>query len=377
MWVAYEHGAPAGYFELERQPAGNVEIVYFGLLPQRHRARHRGLDAHRGACAGAWAIGGTRRVWLHTCTLDGPYARANYEARGLRLFDTVVAMEDLPDDMPALFPDRCVGTLTAMARARTETVLVTRVDAGVARRTPDELVVEEPLEIRLDDHLVATTMRTPGHDFELAVGFCFTDGLLAGRPSDRALLRHRFGARDGVQRRHGGDGRPAPEPVPRVTTTTSSCGLCGSTTLDDLAARLEPVPPSPTIPLEVLAACPTPSPPPGRLRRHRRRHAAAAFAPTARSCSVREDIGRHNAVDKVVGRLLLDGGCPPPGSACSSAAGPASSWSRRRGRPGSPLSWPSARRPPSPWPPLAPPASSSPGSPAVAAQHLRPERVTS
>ena len=69
-----------------------------------------------------------------------------------------------------------------MARGRTETFLVTKVEAGSARRVPDELVVEEPLEIRLDDHLVGTTMRTPGHDFELAAGVCFTDGLLAGAP---------------------------------------------------------------------------------------------------------------------------------------------------------------------------------------------------
>jgi GNAT superfamily N-acetyltransferase len=104
MWVVYEHGAPAGYFELERQPAGNVEIVYFGLLPH---AIGRGIGGWMltEALRRAWAIDGTKRVWLHTCTLDGPHARANYEARGLRLFDTVVAMEDLPDEMPALFPD--------------------------------------------------------------------------------------------------------------------------------------------------------------------------------------------------------------------------------------------------------------------------------
>src|SRR4051794_21248701 len=69
-----------------------------------------------------------------------------------------------------------------MARGRTATVIVTRVDGFARRRTPDELVVEEPLEVRLDSHLVATTMRTPGHDFELAAGLCFTDGLLAGAP---------------------------------------------------------------------------------------------------------------------------------------------------------------------------------------------------
>jgi GNAT superfamily N-acetyltransferase len=102
-WVVYERGTPAGYFELERQPGGHVEIVYFGLLPH---AIGRGVGGWMltHALRRAWAVDGTTRVWLHTCTLDGPHARANYEARGLTVFDTVTAIEDLPDDMPALFP---------------------------------------------------------------------------------------------------------------------------------------------------------------------------------------------------------------------------------------------------------------------------------
>jgi GNAT superfamily N-acetyltransferase len=98
-WVAYERGTPAGYFELERQAGGDVEVVYFGLLPH---AIGRGIGGWMltRALEQGWAMDGTSRVWLHTCTLDGPHARANYEARGLKLFDTVVAREDLPDAMP-------------------------------------------------------------------------------------------------------------------------------------------------------------------------------------------------------------------------------------------------------------------------------------
>ena len=101
-WVVYERGTPAGYFELERQPGGHVEIVYFGLLPH---AIGRGIGGWMltEALRRAWSIDGTTRVWLHTCTLDGPHARANYEARGLKLFDTVIAMENLPDEMPPLW----------------------------------------------------------------------------------------------------------------------------------------------------------------------------------------------------------------------------------------------------------------------------------
>src|SRR5436853_6669108 len=119
-----------------------------------------------------------------------------------------------------------------MARGRTTRLLVQRVENGTNRREPDELIVEEPLEIRLDGHLVTTTMRTPGHDFELAAGFCFTDGLLGGVP----LLRCRYCSDEAsaaasefnvVTVETGGR---APVPQQRLTTTTSSCGLCGSAT---------------------------------------------------------------------------------------------------------------------------------------------------
>src|SRR5438105_6481593 len=108
-----------------------------------------------------------------------------------------------------------------MARGRTETFLVTKVEAGTASRRPDEVVVEEPLEIRLDDHLVGTTMRTPGHDFELAAGLCFTDGLLAGVP----VMGVRYCA-TGSATETGFNvvtvdtGAAAPVPPPRLTTTS-------------------------------------------------------------------------------------------------------------------------------------------------------------
>jgi FdhD protein len=202
-----------------------------------------------------------------------------------------------------------------MARGRTETFLVTKVEAGEARRGPDELVVEEPLEIRLDDHLVGTTMRTPGHDFELAAGFCFTDGLLAGAPVTGVRYCATGSAvESGFNIVTVDTAALAPVPPPRITTATSSCGLCGSTALADLAARLAPLPPSPPVPLAVLAAIPD------RVRAAQgvfattgAAHAAAAVDGGGEPLVVREDIGRHNAVDKVVGRLLLDGRLPADG----------------------------------------------------------------
>jgi ribosomal protein S18 acetylase RimI-like enzyme len=97
LWVAYEHGTPAGYVELGAQDEGVVEIVYFGLLPD---FRGRGIGGHLLSFGAerAWDLGGrreghgpTKRVWVHTCSLDGPYALDNYRRRGFRVFDTVTA----------------------------------------------------------------------------------------------------------------------------------------------------------------------------------------------------------------------------------------------------------------------------------------------
>src|SRR5690349_9382947 len=113
-----------------------------------------------------------------------------------------------------------------------------------SQRRPDELAVEEPLAIELDGTLVATTMRTPGHDFELAAGFCFTDGLLAGAPVRTCRY---CGTGSAVETEFNvvsvDTGGLAPEPQGRLGTTSSSCGICGSTQLDDLRGRLDPLPP--------------------------------------------------------------------------------------------------------------------------------------
>jgi FdhD protein len=183
---------------------------------------------------------------------------------------------------------------------------------GVSNRAPDDVVVEEPMQIRLDDHLVATTMRTPGNDYELAVGFCFTDGALDGTP----VLEVRYcgtGTASSTEFNvvSVSTGGRAPVPRPRLTTTTSSCGLCGSESVAELRDRLRPL-----VDLAEFA--------PGLLAEAAQKvvseqslftitggvHAAAAFGLDGAIHVVREDIGRHNAVDKVVGRLLLDGRLP-------------------------------------------------------------------
>lgn len=93
-WVAYVSGIPAGYFELERQKRGDVEIAYLGLLP-RFIGQGFGGTLLTSAVNRAWQIG-AKRVWVHTCTLDHPQALKNYQARGFRVFRTEQTIEELP-----------------------------------------------------------------------------------------------------------------------------------------------------------------------------------------------------------------------------------------------------------------------------------------
>ncbi|MBI5089221.1 MAG: formate dehydrogenase accessory sulfurtransferase FdhD [Actinobacteria bacterium] len=171
------------------------------------------------------------------------------------------------------------------------------------------------MSIQLDGALVATTMRTPGHDYELAAGFCFSDGLLAGAPvlgvrycADGAASESEFNV---VTVETGGR---APAPRPRLGNTTSSCGLCGNDAIDELCDRLSPLPSTPPIPLDVIAAMPERVlGSQGLFASTGAVHAAAAFTPSGEVLLTREDVGRHNAVDKVVGRMLLDGRLPATG----------------------------------------------------------------
>lgn len=193
--------------------------------------------------------------------------------------------------------------------------MVTTVSVDGRTRRPDELIVEEPMTVQLDGVRVSTTMRTPGHDYELAVGFCHGEGLLAGAPVTGVRYCANGSASDsGFNVVSVDTGGRAPEPRPRLGNTTSSCGVCGNDAIDELCAALAPLPATPPIALDVLMATPE------RVRAMQPLfaatgsvHAAAVFDATGAVSLVREDVGRHNAVDKVVGRLLLDGALPASG----------------------------------------------------------------
>jgi FdhD protein len=205
----------------------------------------------------------------------------------------------------------------------TERRRVLRIRDGAESHRADTLVAEEPLEIRLNGKPLAITMRTPGDDFALAAGFLVSEGVL-GRADELANIVYCAGATvDGSNTYNIVDVRLAPGvAVPDITLernvyTTSSCGLCGKASLDAVRTQARwPISDSPPVRLEpeLLSALPD------RLRAHQQvfertggLHAAALFTAEGELLDVREDVGRHNAVDKLVGRALQQGLLPLAG----------------------------------------------------------------
>jgi FdhD protein len=182
----------------------------------------------------------------------------------------------------------------------TASIELTRVPGGPAR---DLVAVEEPLEIRIEGRAVAVTMRTPGHDEELAVGFCLSEGLrpeYAAPPADLAGNTVDVAA-------PGFD----PSSIERSFYTTSSCGVCGKGALEAVAVEAMRVESDLRVPASLLASLPD------RLRAGQGAfaatgglHASGLFDAAGSLLVVREDVGRHNALDKVVGRAFLDGRLP-------------------------------------------------------------------
>ena len=172
------------------------------------------------------------------------------------------------------------------------------------------------MAIELDGTRVATTMRTPGHDFELAVGFCHNEGLLAGQPVvEVKYCANGSAAASAFNIVTVSTGGRAPKPTPRLATTTSSCGFCGTDNIDELAAMLAPVEGDP-VEWGALAAGPEGLRPMQELFDTTGAvHAAGVLDPDGAVVLAREDVGRHNAVDKVVGRLVLDRQVPATGRA--------------------------------------------------------------
>ena len=166
----------------------------------------------------------------------------------------------------------------------------------------DEVAVEEPLEIRVDGVALTVTMRTPGDDEELALGFLYGEGLIdrvheAGPTHD--LAANAIDVRGPLRR----------DPGERRFYTTSSCGVCGKGSIEEVAVHAPKLPAGPVVARALLASLPE------RLRqpafvRTGGMHATGLFTTAGELVLAREDVGRHNAMDKVVGRALRDGLLP-------------------------------------------------------------------
>jgi FdhD protein len=190
---------------------------------------------------------------------------------------------------------------------------------GEARRARDRLAVEEPLELRVAGRPVGVTMRTPGNDVELAIGYCISERLVA-RPDDVEAVR--FCAPEGQAQEFNvltvdlRPGVPVPDPsLDRLAVTSSSCGVCGKASIEAVTAGCPTVAGDGlAVPSRVLAAIPE------RVREAQRvfeqtggLHAAAVCDAEGGVLCVREDVGRHNAVDKVIGWAATKGRLPLTG----------------------------------------------------------------
>jgi FdhD protein len=180
--------------------------------------------------------------------------------------------------------------------------------SGKSKRCADTLAREEPLEVRVRGRSIAVTMRTPGHDRELAAGFLFTEGIIRG-PEDIVEIGPCLQG-EAPENTLNVFLSPAVEVdferLTRHVFATSSCGLCGKASIEAVHQHFPPVASNLTVSLDVLAGLPA------RMRAAQRTftqtgglHAAAIFDDRGNLLVLREDIGRHNAVDKVLGYGLL------------------------------------------------------------------------
>lgn len=176
--------------------------------------------------------------------------------------------------------------------------------------TPDHVAAEEPLEIRVNGHSVAVTMRTPGHDDELATGFLYTEGVIESAKEIATIVPlpdvDRASVGNTLEVELSGD--PDLSSLTRHVFTSSSCGICGKATIDSVFRQFPPIEPGEPFPPEFVL------PLPDRLRSAQETfdrtgglHASALFDRNGDLLVLREDVGRHNALDKVIGHGLREG----------------------------------------------------------------------
>jgi FdhD protein len=209
-----------------------------------------------------------------------------------------------------------------MAKPEAPGLQIRRWSAGSWTESPDAVVAEEPLQLLLDGKPLSVVMRTPGHDIELCLGLMYSEGILralddvslirisaeAGETENRIRVAADLVESNQVDVHFARGPRRKPE---RSMLSSSACGVCGSVLIEDLRRDLAPLPDGPVVAPSVL---------PGLVDVLRRGqgvfertgglHGAGLFDAQGRLLHLREDVGRHNAVDKVVGRALLEGTLP-------------------------------------------------------------------
>jgi FdhD protein len=195
--------------------------------------------------------------------------------------------------------------------SRILSVPIARYDGEIPAAEQDFVAAEDPLQISVGGHNLAITMRTPGHDPELAAGFLFTEGLVHSREEIESITADGKG---GIDVTLSGGGAIDPERFARNFYLTSSCGVCGKASIEALHAIGCPWPgrDRPRVTAELIQALPD------RLRAAQKvfqhtggLHGSALFnATSGEMLCVREDVGRHNAVDKLIGAAFLEGRTP-------------------------------------------------------------------
>ncbi len=193
---------------------------------------------------------------------------------------------------------------------------VLRYEDGTARAREDRVTVEEPLEIRVGAQTLAVTMRTPGHDFDLAAGWLLTEGIVH-RPEEIVRMEHCREVRSPEEEgnvvivRATAPSGDALDRARRILLTSSSCGLCGKGSIESVQGRFPPVASDARVSAEVLRGLPE------KLRSGQAAfaetgglHGAGVFDLDGTLLATREDVGRHNAVDKVIGHLFRQGRVP-------------------------------------------------------------------
>lgn len=186
---------------------------------------------------------------------------------------------------------------------------ILRWDGESVREVSDELAEEEPLEIHVNDRAISVTMRTPGHDAELAAGFLLSEGIIH-KPSDIARIAHCSKNPDAnvLKVTLAPESEVDFDRLTRHVFASSSCGLCGKATIDSVKANFPPIQSDLRIDAQMISSLPDAMRnAQATFSRTGGLHAAALFSADGTLMVLREDIGRHNAVDKILGHSLLKG----------------------------------------------------------------------